>query len=360
MSTAGFLLLCFGPAAPPAAVAVPPYQPKRGDEWTYRGTVVETDRTQRRHDLEVRALVLDRTGRYADVAVLTLLRRRDDIVSAAVPAVTGQSRDARSLPPAVRLDLVRLSPDGTARLLAPPAKLPLALNDRTPTTAGPYVSDFLQSDFGLFFPRPTGVLASGRTWPCPDSAGSRVGQRWAAGGEDFVAGERCLPVTLVPPDGVASASSCAATVWLSTLDGSVRRVRVSGDLRHGRPDGVPRNPCSTEVGYELYDRAHVLGREFDRCRRDIDVAYAFGADLGGLLPNAAKLGAKPFEMRVARLDDYLRETPDDSPYREAVRAVRRRLDAARKGEAVPAAVAVEPTATASPAVPPGGRKAGPR
>ena len=53
-----------------------------------------------------------------------------------------------------------------------------------------------------------------------------------------------------------------------------------------------------------------------------------------LFKDAVRLGAEPFKQRIARLDEHLTATEPGTPYREAVLAVRRQLDAARRGEAI--------------------------
>src|SRR5262249_59804068 len=98
---------------PAAALSAPPWQ--RGEEFTYAGTVTEAvDRTanrfRRTQDLEVRVLVLERRDGWADIAVLTLLRRVGDPDPWANP-------DRAPNPPAARLDLVRVHEDGTVHLL---------------------------------------------------------------------------------------------------------------------------------------------------------------------------------------------------------------------------------------------------
>jgi hypothetical protein len=86
---------------------------------------------------------------------------------------------------------------------------------------------------------------------------------------------------------------------------------------------------------------------YDRSRREVEVAFAAAAELAVLVPEAARLGPAPFEARLAKLDAHAREH-EPTAYREAVLAVRRQLEAARRGEAAPA---VSPP---TPAVPVGG------
>jgi hypothetical protein len=92
-----------------------------------------------------------------------------------------------------------------------------------------------------------------------------------------------------------------------------------------------------EVKYALKELGRLMGRAYDRYRHEIEVAYAAGAETAPLLRDAARLGPRTFEGRLAKLDAYLEETEPGTPYREAVLAVRRQLDAARRGEIIPTA-----------------------
>ena len=294
MSPAGFLALALlSPGTPPDA----PPLPARGDELTYTGTVTESvDRPGRRfrraHDLEVRVLTLDRRDGAADLAVLTLLRRADD------GAVTG----ARPGPPAARLDLVRTGWNGprrTTALLAPGAGLPLALGPNAPTRSPPAVplDTFAPFELGPFPPLSARSARSAREQPLRIPAPGRPDEVWTFGPDEVIAGERCarLRMTQQPPDwdrpvGGQTAWQRTDTVWVSTRDETVRRVHRT--IRHR--DGVADAPAvCVEVDYELAGQAKVIGREYDRSRREIELGYAAAAELALLLPDAARLGPRP-------------------------------------------------------------------
>jgi hypothetical protein len=94
------------------------------------------------------------------------------------------------------------------------------------------------------------------------------------------------------------------------------------------------------------------GRTFNRARRDAEVAYSALAEATRLGPNAARLGPKFFETRIANLDAHLAGMDATSPYREAVLAARRSFDDARQGKVVP----VNPAGLVAPvAAPPRGK-----
>jgi hypothetical protein len=348
VSPAAFLALTLlAPCSPPER----PPLPGRGDELLYAGTVTEAvdrpaNRFRRKHELEVRVLALDRRDGAADLAVLTLLRRTDDgAVTGAVGQVVGVKPEAAPSPPAARLDLVRTRwrerPGDWQRetaLLAPAAALPLALRPGTPARPLPVVplDTFAPFEFGPFPPLSASLTGRDR--------GTRVVVRgqpdgvWKFGPDEVIAGERCARLEMIQqapdwdaPVGGQTAWRRTDVVWVSVRDETVRRVERVIRQR----DGVGPTGVRIETAYELKEQVKATGRAYDRRRREVELAYATAAELAPLLPDAAKLGPRPFEARLARLDQHLREEDPGTPYREAVLAVRRQLAAARAGESGP-------------------------
>ena len=336
--TGGFLalaLLC--PAAPPDPTGL-----AKGDELTFVGTVEEAvdrpgNRFRRAQTLEIRVLVLEKSAAWADVAVLTLLRRTDDAVAGAVGAITGGPPE-KAAPPAARLDLVRVHADGTVHLLLPVGPPPLPLDAKTPARtlpAGP-LDSFAPFEFGMFPPRPP-RSAPNEPWAVASADPNRPAETWQAQGTDAVTAERCTLLVMnqqhanwAKPVGGQPAWHRADAAWVA-LDGTARKVhRV---IKHR--DGLATELAAwVEVKYELKVQTPVIGRTFDRYRRDVETAFAAAAEVAPFLPDAVKHGPKLFETRLAKLDAYLKEADASSPYHEAVLAVRRQLDAARRGETV--------------------------
>ena len=360
MPPAGLLsLLLLAPAAPPAAGGM---SLQRGDELTYTGTVAEAvdrpgNRFRRSHALEVRVFVLERRDTSADAAVLTLLRRADDpAVTAAVPALTGAKPDAKPQPPVSRLDLVRIHADGTVHLILPPGPLPLRLAAEVPGRTLPPVplDSFTPSEFGVFAPRqPRNAI--GGTWSVPGPDPARPAEAWQAADNDFVNAERCLKLVMTQqtpdwekPRGGEVSWQRADTVWASTLDGMARRVHRVVRQR----DGIAATPAVwVETKFELKEQTRIDGRSYARYRREIELAYVTTAEVGPLLRDAAKLGPQVFHTRLAKVDEYLKESDPGTPYREAVLALRRQLDAATRGEVTPlAGPGTPPAAVRVPAV----------
>jgi hypothetical protein len=328
-----------------AALAAPtPVGLQKGDEFTFVGTVAEAverpgRRLRRNHELVLRVFVLDRTETWADAAVLTRLTRAGDAVAGAAGALTGAAAD-KDAPPAVRIDLVRVHADGTVHVLAPPGPPPLKLAADTPARAPPPVplDTFPAAEFGAFPPRPPRSAADGGPWTVAAPA-NRPAETWQAKDYHFVNAERCQLLVMnqmsadwLAPVGGQTAWHRADAVWVSTLDGTARRVHRVIRQR----DGNAEPPAAwVEVKYELREQTRLAGRGYDRARLDVEVAVAAQADAAVLVPDARRLGPKPFEARVARLDVHLGETDPGTPYREAILAARRLLDAARRGEAAP-------------------------
>lgn len=355
----GFLALALlAPCAEPArAVGL-----QKGDELTYTGTVGEGanrvgNRFRRAHALEIRVLVLEASDRWADAAILTVLRRTDDAVSGAVADLTGGAR-AQAAPPLVRLDLVRVHADGTAHALFPVGPPPLAFDAKTPARGLPVLplDCFAPFEFGMFPPRAP-RNSNGEPWTVASADAARGAETWQDTKTEFVAGERCALFVMNQqhanwdkPVGGKGAWHRADAVWVSTLDGTARKVhRV---IRHR--DGIESDLAAwVEVKFEVKDRGRAVGRTFDRARRDIETAFAAASDAAPFLADAAKHGPRTFESRTQKLDSYLSETDATSAYREAVVAVRRQLEAAKRGQpvakvAAPLAPAVLPKQIAWP------------
>jgi hypothetical protein len=327
-------LALFAPTAPPDGPKL-----QRGDEFAYAGTVNEAvdrpgTRFRRSHEISVRVFVLERSPTWADAAVLTLTRRTDDApVAGAIPELTGTKREEKS-PAAARLDLVRIHGDGTVHQITPLGPAPLRFSADTPARAlpTPPLDSFSPCEFGMLAPR---------TKAADDS--------WSTVGYDFAHSERCLHLRRIEhapdwehPRGGQVSWHRADDVWLAG-SGMARMVKRTIRQR----DGIAENPAvRIDLALELKEQGRPIGRMYDRYRADIEAAYFAASELGPLVKDAARLGPEPFKQRITRLDAHLESNTPNTPFREAVLAVRRQLDAARRGEAVSV-----PTSSATP-VPP--------
>jgi peroxiredoxin len=100
----------------------------------------------------------------------------------------------------------------------------------------------------------------------------------------------------------------------------------------------------TVVRYELESSLQYPGQFLEDRRRDIVQAKAFADFLAPLLPNPGQHGPKPFEAIIKKATAHLESNPP-TPYREAVLHVKRRAEAALRGES---AVALPSDGTAPP------------
>ena len=322
--------------APPALAPGGSSGLEKGDQLTFAGTAVEEGRRpgkefRREHEIELRVFVLGRTGRWADAVVLTRLKRSADAVAGAAKAVTGRA-PGKDVPPVIRLDLVRVHDDGTTHLLVPPAATHLTLDEHTPARALPIVPfDSIPGwEFGIFPPRPPRDHG-GEPWSVAVGP-SRPNQTWQVKESKFFNAERCDGLIMnqqsadwTKPAG-GTAWHQAEAVWVSTRDGVARRVHRVILQRDGRVESPPA--AWVEVTYELREQTRLTGRSFERALRDVEVAYC------ALLESSQRLGAKQFAARLDRLDAHLRDSDPTGPFREALDAARRRLEAARDGDLI--------------------------
>lgn len=317
----------------------------RGMEAVYQGEVVEEVRRpgqqfRRRHHLEVRVVAVDGTARWADLAVMTRLLRQEDGALRGVGPLLQVGGEEEGLP-LLRLEWVRLATSGEVWRLRPEGPPPLRWSEQTPRQPLPPLplDSFAASELGMFAPpRPKGEVQWARTVP------GRPAERWQRMGTEAVHGERCVVLRLHQQgdsDKGAEAWQRQETLWLSTQDGVVRRV----ERRIERSSSQQALPWAwVETRYELRTLLPVAGRRWERLRRDLEVAYCALRDAEELAPQAARLGPRPFEQRLARLEACLADSDAADPYRPLLLAGQRALEAARHGR-VPTSAISEPRTT---------------
>src|SRR6185312_6984470 len=272
-ATVGLLALALlAPAAPPAA------RFQRGDELTYTGTIseaVERPGARLRRQHELRVFVLERREKWADAAVLTLLRRVAEApVADALPGITGRERTALA-PPAVRLDFIRILNDGVVHRLAPLGPAPLRFTADTPARMlpAPPLDSFAPFEFGMFPPLPKGKETS---WSVPAIDPLRGPQKWSIRDRDFINFERCTELVMEQqsadweqPIGGLTSWQRIDRVWVSE-QGAARRVHRLIRQR----DGIAAEPAvRIEVKYDLREQGRPIGQTYERYRADIEIAY---------------------------------------------------------------------------------------
>lgn len=102
-----------------------------------------------------------------------------------------------------------------------------------------------------------------------------------------------------------------------------------------RRDPAHRDPTERSIAqYELQSNLQYPGRLFEDRRREIMQARGYYEAVAPLLPNPTKMGPAPFDAVLAKITHHLENEPP-TPYREAVLQVKRRVEAAKRGESPP-------------------------
>ncbi len=339
------LLVAAGTARAVAAAPQPLEEWSDGLELVYRGEVCEEVRRpaqefRRVYQLDVQVIVLHRTGKWADVAVVTRVQLRPDVVTQAVEELAGQETEP---PPAVvRVDWVRRYVDGTVHQLHPEGMPPLHWSATTPVRPlpPPPVDGVAHFETGMFPPRRPSNLRPDESWTV--AAGpQRPPETWRVAGQAYWQGELCDRWEMEqpagsPPEGRAIDWYRQQTLWISLADGIPRQV-YRRSVRH---DGDRLRPWAViETRYTLATQTVVAGRQRERIRRDLEVASCALRDAAGNSGRRTTAQLRQLELHRQRLNDCLAESSPGDIYREAVQAALRAVEAARRGETVlPAAV----------------------
>jgi peroxiredoxin len=290
----------------------------RGTELLYRGTFVEEASSNgvqftASYRLENRVLVMETEPRGAQVAFLTTVRLRNG------PAARGENTVG-----SVRLEVAQVDPVG--RVTPEPGRsLTVPLEGPPTVDCGAFVEVTHQR------PRP------GQPWQVNEDG--RPARTWQLAGTDSVNGTSCLKLTGVQqsddwdrPRGDHTAWRRLDTVWLSPRLGvayRVERVIERRDPAHDQPGH--RTVLRYELDYDLpYTR-----QLFDDCLGEISKSRMFLESAGPFLANPGRYGPQ-LDAVLARMNQYLEGHPAQTPYREAVLQVKRRVEAAKRGELPPA------------------------
>jgi peroxiredoxin len=160
---------------------------------------------------------------------------------------------------------------------------------------------------------------------------------WQITGTETVNGSACLKVVGVQqsddwdrPDGARPALRRTDTLWLAPRLGVAFKVeRVIEHKEAGRKEPNQR----AVLRYELEGNLQYPGQLSEDRHAEIQQAFAFRDSALPLLPTPAKYGPQ----LTALLDkiDYHLDHQTPTPYRDAVLAVKQRVEAARRGEVPP-------------------------
>jgi peroxiredoxin len=297
-----------------------PFAPRlvQGQELVYRGTFSEEAlgkgvQFNRSYRLENRVLVLDTSPRGLDVAFYTTLKLR-----AARP-----ERSEEPAPSSVRLEVARVGPRG--KITADPGTS-LVVPLEGPATV----------ECGLFVEVPRGRLSLKDAWETAEDG--RPPRLWKVLGTQVLNNTTCVKI-----EGLQQSQEWEQlradrtvwrrrdTVWLApSLGVAYKLERVLERREAGHREPTERSV----VQYELQTNISYPGQLFEGLRCEVLQARRFAEDLAPYLPNPAKYGPRPFDAMLVKIDHHLEKTPN-TPYRDAVLQVKRRVEAARRGESPP-------------------------
>jgi hypothetical protein len=290
----------------------------RGQELVYRGSYAEQAAGQgvqfsRSYRLESRVFVLDTPPRSLEVALQTILKLR---------MARGERGDEPE-PSSVRLELAHVDLQG--RITADPG-IALAAPLEGPATV----------ECGAFVEVPRGRVGLKQVWEVLEP--NRPARGWRVLGVEIVNGTSCLKLEGLQqsedwdsPRADRTAWRRRDTVWLNPRLGVAYRVERTIERR----EPAHRDPTQRSIAqYELQSNIQYPGQLFEDRRCEILQAQKLNEAIAPLLPDASKYGRKPFENLLVRIAYHLDNQPA-TPYREAVLQVKRRAEAASRGESPP-------------------------
>jgi peroxiredoxin len=337
MVTNLFLLACALATGQPAAQADWLLTPQfvRGQELLYRGTFSERSLApyvlfERSYRLETNLFVVDDlpAGRW-QIAVLTALTPKSDR-----PGEVGTAQ-----PASVRLEL--LDTDRQGRLTRGKSKVPAVPLEGPPTL-----------ECGFLIEAPAVRVGPGDSWTV-DEAG-RTPRTWRIVGTEVVRSTACIKLVgeQQSPDWDSPRADSHAwwrrdTVWLAPQAGIAYRV----ERQIKRRDPARSQPTyESTMRYELDRRLTYPGQLYDDYRDVIVQAGRFQDEAAPLLADPITYRTR-LEALLRKVNFFLDDRPRPLPYRLALLQIRHRIEAAARGEIVPAAAVEGPAAP--PAIAPG-------
>lgn len=286
---------------------------ERGGEMVYRGTFTEQAvdlrvRFQRSFRIEARLLVLDAQPRHTDLAAMTIFKDRG-------PTATGATATA------VRLEKVRV--DGTGQVQSLTAGGLAVPIDGPPSL-----------EVGMFVPLPGGRLKPNQGWESrPPGEPARA---WQVAGAEAVLAQNCLKLVGIQvsdewerPRADRGAWRRTDTVWISTRTGLA--VRVQRTIEQRDPASRETSRLST-LRYDLESSVRHPLPFTESYQKEVAKALELRALALPLLPHPLKM-SRELTALSRKVNHYLEMQPA-TPYREAVLAVKRQVEAAGRGEVV--------------------------
>jgi peroxiredoxin len=222
----------------------------------------------------------------------------------------------------VRLEVARIDPQG--KVSFPSGATPAVPLEGPPTL-----------EWGAFVESPRARVRQDQSWEVAEEG--RPPRTWQVVGAESVNGVPCVKLTGLQqsedwdrPRADRTAWRRRDTVWLAPRVGLAYRVERAIEQR----EPLRQDPGQRSViRYELESTPVFPGQLFDERRREVQRAREFTESAEPLLREPGKYGPQ-LEALSAKVLKYLDQSPP-TPYREAVLQVRRRVEAARRGELPP-------------------------
>ncbi|HLJ92772.1 MAG TPA: hypothetical protein VKU02_06200 [Gemmataceae bacterium] len=287
----------------------------RGQELVYRGSYAEEAAGKgihfsRSYRLENRIYVLETHPRSMEIALQTILKLR----------TPRSDQTGETEPSSVRLELARVDLQG--RIATDPG-VSMSVPLDGPATA----------EWGVFIEIPGGPLTLKLSWEVLEA--NRPARSWKVIGTELVNGTTCVKLEGVQqsedwdhPRADHIAWRRRDLVWLAPRLGVAYKVERTIERRE---PAHREATLRSLVQYELQSEIQYPGQLHEDRRREILQAQKFNQAITPLLADPSKSGPKPFESLLTRIGHHLENQPP-TPYREAVLQIKRRAEAAMRGE----------------------------
>jgi peroxiredoxin len=295
----------------------------KAQEIVYRGSYTEEAvgagvQFSRTYRLESRIVVLDANPKGVELALLTVLK----------PQAEKKERGEDLPCVSSRLELAKLDLQGRLTT-APGVSLTLPL-DGPPSL-----------ECGAFLETPNGRLKLEQTWEANENG--RPIQTWKVEGTATVGGVNCLKVVGVQQSNDWDKPRADHTAWRRTdtvclipRQGIAQKVERLIECREpARKDPSRRYT----VSYDLDSTLQYPAQLFEDRRREITQIHTLGEAAAPLLVAPAK-NSSQLETLQGKIAHFLEDQPS-SPFREAAVQLKRRVEAARRGDPAPVHPAAE-------------------
>jgi peroxiredoxin len=334
------LLLGATPTAPADHAAV--VKLDKGAEITWRGSFSEAIvrpniRAFRAYEVETRAFVLDVTDGAADVAVFSLIKLKPDVKVTPEP------------PPISRLELLRIDSRGNVQTM-PPDSLAVPFNKRKMSALPVMTLEGLPTiDAILFQPLPKGKLQAGQKWEVAEE--KRPPLKCRLEGIETIKGARTWRIIGLQQTGDWEALKISDSAW--RRGDSIWVSAQYGWTARAERFVEKRDPQSGEVGFrsklllEQVGRLTYPGRLGEDRREEIVAALHFLAEYERLAAEANRGGTETFDRLIRQIEQHTTThfLGESLPYREPILWIKRKAEAAKRGQLPPVALPPETVET---------------